>query len=318
MPLGGLRASVALLCTLVLTGCVHTRGGGMDSRSVRKEQNREVAVLTAHATASNLAAAALLVPPNDPTSRQALDLIERAETLAPRRPELVWLHLAICERLKCDAKAQIAAHLQALDPDNGFAWALDLEHVQSSGARAVTAVIARIGAAPRMTVYWNQLEVMMVDALAVANPSQSLATRYLGAVGVLAAEAVPPLLPMYKACRLAQLDLPGRRAACEAMVARMEQSSTVLTQNLAPSLQERWWPPGSPQREVERAKLRRLDYLMTTSGRLRWWRINRDVALRIEAARRSNREEDVELAVVKSLGLPLEPPVHWKDPLHSN
>lgn len=288
----------------------------MDRRSFRSEQNREVGVLMAHATASNLAAAALLVAPDDPTGRRALDLIERAETLAPQRPELVWLHLAICERLKCDAEAQIAARLQALDPDNGFAWASDLERVQSSGSDAVTAVIARIGAAPRMTVYWNQLEVMMVDALAVANPSQNLATRYLDAVGVVAAEAVPPLLPMAKACRVAYLDLPGRRAACEAMVARMEQSSTVLTQSLALTLQERWWPPGSPQCEVVRAKRRRLDYLMTTSSRVRWWRINRDVALRIEAARRTDREEDVELAVVKSLGLPPEPPVHWQDPLH--
>jgi hypothetical protein len=253
---------------------------------------------------------------NDPTSMQALDLIERAETLAPRRPELVWLHLAICERLECNEQAQIAGRLQGLDPDNGVAWALDLERAQSSGADAVTAVVARIGAAPRMTVYWNQLEAMMVDALAVANPSQNLATRYIDAIGVLAAQAVPPLLPMSKACRPAQLDLRGRRAACDAMVARMEQSSIVLTQSLALNLQERWWPPGSPQREVVCAKRRQLDYVLTTSSRLRWWRINRDVALRIEVARRTDREEDVELAVVKSLGLPPEPPVQWKDPLH--
>jgi hypothetical protein len=32
----------------------------------------------------------------------------------------------------------------------------------------------------------------------------------------------------------------------------MEQSSTVLTQSLALSLQEHWWPAGSPQREVAR------------------------------------------------------------------
>jgi hypothetical protein len=288
----------------------------MDSRSYRKELNREVAFLARHATASNLATAALLVAPNDPTSRQALDLIERAETLAPRRPELVWLHFAICERLMCNAEAKIAARLQALDPDNGLAWALDLERAQSPGADAVTAVIARIGASPRMTVYWNQLEVMMVDALTVANPSQNLATRYIDAVGLLAAQAIPPLSPMSKPCRLAQLDLRGRRAACEAMMARMEQSSIVLTQGLALSLQERWWPPGSPQREIVCAKRHRLDYLLTTSSRLRWWRINRDVALRIETARRTDREEDVELAVVKSLGLPPEPPEHWRDPLH--
>jgi hypothetical protein len=168
-----------------------------------------------------------------------------------------------------------------------------------------------------MTIYWNQLEVMMVDALAVANPSQSLATRGTVAIGVLAAQAIPALQPMSKACRLEQLNLPGRRAACEALVARMEQSSTVLTQSLAISMQERWWPAGGPQREVVRAKRRRLDYLMTVSSRIRWWRMNRDMAVRIDAARKTDREEDVELAMIKAFGLPPEPPTDWKDTLHS-
>ena len=158
----------------------------------------------------------------------------------------------------------------------------------------------------------------MVDALAVANPSQRLATRGTVAIGTLAGQIIPPLQPISKACRLEQLDLPGRRAACEALVARKEQSSTVLTQSLAISMQERWWPAGSPQREVVRAKRRRLDYLMTMSSRIRWWRTNRDMAVRIDAARKSDREEDVELAMIKSLGLPLEPPIDWRDTLHSS
>ncbi len=96
----------------------------------------------------------------------------------------------------------------------------------------------------------------------------------------------------------------------------MEQSDTVLTQSLALSLQERWWPAGSPQRAVLRAKRRQLDYLMTMSSRIRWWHMNHDMAVRIEAARSTDREEDVERAVIKSLGLPPEPPVNWKDPVY--
>jgi hypothetical protein len=100
------------------------------------------------------------------------------------------------------------------------------------------------------------------------------------------------------------------------LVARMEQSDTVFTQSLALSLQERWWPAGSPQRVILRAKRRRPDYLMTMSSRIRWWRMNHDVAVRIEAARSTDREKDVARAVIKSLGLPAEPPVDWKDPMH--
>jgi hypothetical protein len=52
------------------------------------------------------------------------------------------------------------------------------------------------------------------------------------------------------------------------------------------------------------------------SSRIRWWRMNRDMAVRIDAARTTDREEDVELAMIKSFGLPPEPPMDWKDTLH--
>lgn len=311
-----MRCSVALLWLVALAGCAHAGRGDADAQSFRAERNREANVLIARATPSDLAAAALLLGPDDPDSRQPLDLIERAQALAPSRPELVWVHLTICKRFRCEAKAQIAARLQALDPDNGFAWALDLERLPPSDSAAVTAVIARMGASRKMTTYWNQLQVMMVDALAVARPSEDLVTRGFGAIGIVAAESMPPLQAIVRACAPEQLDLRGRRAACEAMVAHMEHSDTVLTQSLALSVQERWWPAGSPQRDVLRAKRRQLDYLMTMSSRIRWWRLNHDMAVRIEAARSTAREEDVERAVVKSLGLPLEPPADWKDPVY--
>jgi hypothetical protein len=317
MQLRKLSSFISLICILALPGCAHARGDGTDAEAFRAERIREVEVLVAHSTPSNLTAAALLAAPGDLIARQPLELITQAEALAPQRPELAWVQLAICKRLKCEAKEQIVAHLQEIDPDNGFVWAPDLEHAQSSGSTvAVTAAIVRIGAGPRMTFYWNQLEVMMVDALAVANPSQSLATRGTVAIGVLAGQVIPALQPIAKACRLEQLNLPGRRAACEALVAHMKQSSTLLTQGLAISMQERWWAAGSPQREIVSAKRRRFDYRMTMSNRIRWWRMNRDMAVRIEAARKTDREEDVELAIIKSFGLPPEPPMDWKDTLH--
>lgn len=309
MRSGKSLSSVALLCGLALAGCAHTMPDGADREGSRAESNREVEALVARETPSNLAAAAVLataaVVAGNPSARQPLELIERAEALAPRHPELAWLHLRICNLLKCEAKAQIEARVQALDPDNGFVWMSDLEKAQSSGSdAAVTAAIARVGAAPKMAFYWNQLEVMTADALAVANPSRDLATRGIWAIALLGVVAIPPLQPLAKPCRLEQLQLPGRRAACELMAANMEHSDTVLVHSLALSLQERWWPTDSPQREVVSAKRRRLDYVMTTAGRIRWWRLNRDMAARIDAARRTDCEEDVDLAIIKASGLP--------------
>lgn len=310
-----LRRFIALLCMLTLAGCAHARRSA-DAQSFRAERDREAGVLITHATPDDLAAAALLLTPDDRNARQPLDLIERAETIAPRRPELVWVQLAICERLKCDSRAQIVSHLQALDPDNGFAWSLDLGRLPSTDSDAITPVIARIGAAPKMTLYRTQLEVMMVDALAVARPSDDLATRGAYAMGIFAAGPIPPLQAIYRACRLEALGLRGRRAACAAVAAHMEQSDTVLTQKLALRMQERWWPAGSPQRDALRAKRREIDYLMTMSSRIRPWRMNHDMAVRIAAARHTAREEDIERAIVKSMGLPLEPPASWQDPMH--
>jgi hypothetical protein len=98
------------------------------------------------------------------------------------------------------------------------------------------------------------------------------------------------------------------------MFVRMEQSSSVLTQSFALSVQQRWWPAGSAERAALLNKHRRLDYLMTVSSRVRLWHMNRDMAVRLDAARRNEREEDVEIAMLKSFGLPTDPPVDWKDP----
>lgn len=51
---------------------------------------------------------------------------------------------------------------------------------------------------------------------------------------------------------------------------------------------------------------------MQMSGQIRW-RINRDMAIRMDAARKSEREEDVMLAVMKAYGIPLAAPPAWKD-----
>ena len=58
--------------------------------------------LVAHPTPTNLAAAAFLAESGDLIGRRPLELIAQAEALAPQRAELAWVHLAICERLKCE------------------------------------------------------------------------------------------------------------------------------------------------------------------------------------------------------------------------
>jgi len=140
---------------LTLAGCAHAKEDGTDADVFRAERTRQVEVPRCTSNSDpTLAAAAFLAESGDLIGRRPLELIAQAEALAPQRAELAWVHLAICERLKCAAKEQIEVHLQEIDADNGLVWAADLEDAQSSGsAVAVTAAIARIGASPRMTLY---------------------------------------------------------------------------------------------------------------------------------------------------------------------
>jgi hypothetical protein len=98
---------------------------------------------------------------------------------------------------------------------------------------------------------------------------------------------------------------------------RLEQSSEIIGQMLALGIQARWWPAESPERAMIAGKRRRLDYAISESGRTRLFRMNHDMALRIDAARRYAREEDVALALLKSFGAPTEPPADWKDKFHT-
>jgi hypothetical protein len=321
MPFSNWCVTFLLLCELALAGCAHQPP---DIPSIRATNDREIRALLAVPTPGRLAAASVLEvrasaleAPREQLakSERSMKLIEQAEALAPIQPELVWLELAHCRRLQCDASRQIEDRLKTLDPGNGFVWLSDLERAQASGSQAaVTEAILRIGNSSKMTFYVNELEVMFTDALATAELLENPVNRGLEAIGLLTGSAIPPLLPMGKACQLEQLAVQGRRAACESMFVRMEQSRSVLTQSFALSMQQRWWPAGSSEREALLKKHRRLDYLISVSSRMRVWHMDGDMATRLDSARRTEREEDVEIAMVKSFGLPTDPPAGWKDP----
>jgi hypothetical protein len=307
-----------ILCIMGLAGCAR------ESRGVREfdsQRDAEIAALVAEGSAASLATASLMSRLDTPASRSA-DLIARAASLAPNRPELIWVQWRECATSHCADEEQIGAHLKTLDPDNGLAWLPDLQEAWARQSPSeVTAVAAQIGAARHMKIYWNSLIVMMVDAFAGNGRSprhsaigRDVSTRMIYSIGILAAVSIPPLQPFGRVCGVDQLDQPGRRAACEAMFARLKDSDTVLTQGLGLRLQEKWWPVASPERKALQAERRQLDYLMMASSRVRPLHMNRDAATRLAAARRSQSETNVMEAMLTAFQEPLERPTDWKDP----
>jgi hypothetical protein len=311
------------------TGCTGLHTGATHKSS---DEDNEVTFLIQKGTADSLATASLLAhltqsDADEDTADAASArpepsvLIGKAVALAPDRPELIWLQYRDCEQRRCTELMQIATRLKALDPDNGFAWLADLRTVQSLATPEVTKLLSQIGATRYPRLYWNMLTVMMFDALTHGDRSRPATAitrdaddRLTHVTGILAAVDIPAFQAITRACRLDQFDLPGRRAACESLMARLETSDAVITQNLSLSLQQSWWPVDSPQRSALHGRLLQQRYLSVASNRVRGPHADSDARMRVDLMRHLPREEDVERAMLLAFKEPLDRPADWHSP----
>jgi hypothetical protein len=302
-----------------------------DVKHLQSDESTEIAYLMRRATADSLATASLLAhltqasddqrasaapAPPDPSQ-----LIERAISMAPNRPELVWLQLRDCETRRCAEEARIAARLKEIDADNGLAWLADLNAAQSRSPDEVTRAIAQMGDAQKPRVYWNQLAVMMFDALTHrdrADPptaiTQHADDRLMHVTGVLAALNAPAFRPLAYACRQDDQAATGRRAACEKAMARLEASDAVLTHLVRLSVLEAWWPASTKEGAALRQERLQRRYLTVASNRARQGLADGDAETRVDAMRHLKTEEDVERAMLTAFHEPIERPADWRSP----
>jgi hypothetical protein len=304
---------------LLLAGLVACAGESRKTHDFEAQRDAAVAELTERGTSQSLATASLLSSLKNAAQSQAL--IKRAVDIAPEEAALAYLQWRECAAAPCAEEQQVRIRLQSVAPDNGLSWLPDLNAAwESADAFAVTQAVARIGASRRISIYWNALVVMMTDELGKGSPSPAgaalfsdLATRMLYADGIVSALSIPPLLYMGKSCRLDQFDQPGRREACEAMTARLSESDNMLMQGLGISIQQKWWPEGSVEREQLRAQRRQLDYVLEASTRTWVLHLRRDSAERLKSLRNSNREVEAMQAMLVFYHQPLERPTDWKE-----
>jgi hypothetical protein len=327
-----MRIVLSLALWLALIGAPGTAPGAPVHR--QSDEADEVAFLLRAGTANSLATASLLAhlipasdglpaaggapaadgaPPPEPAA-----LIGRAVSMAPGRPELLWLQLRECQARRCADQARIAARLREIDPDNGLAWLADLDAAQAMSPAEVTQVIERIGAAPSPRLYWNALTVLMFDALTHHDRSapptaitQHADDRLLHVTGVLTALDMPAFRSLAYVCSVDQLGAAGRRAACERAMARLESSDAVMTHLVRLSILTEWWPADSPEGMALRQERAQRRYRTVASNRLRPGHADRDAELRVETMRHTPREEDVERAMLTAFHEPLERPPGW-------
>jgi len=327
VPAGWWPQFSAMLCVL-LGPNTHARA---DVKHLQSDESTEIAYLIRRGTADSLATASLLAhltqvsdderAPGAPAPPDPAQLIERARSLAPNRPELVWLQLRDCESRRCAGEARIAARLKEIDADNGLAWLGDLNAAQSKSPEEVTRVIEQMGAAPGPRVYWNRLTVMMFDALThhdrtepATAITQHADDRLMHVTGVLAAVDAPAFRPLAYACRPGEFVAAGRRAACERAMARLEASDAVVTHLVRLSVLEAWWSASTPEGAALRAERLQRRYLTVASNRVRKGHADSDAQTRVGAMRHLQTEEDVERAMLTAFHEPLERPADWQSP----
>ena len=284
-------------------------------------RSEAVRALTARGDANSVATAAALsftssfaAPGAAPT---ALQLIARASDLAPENAAIGWLHLQLCATAPaCDSR-EAATVLRWVDADNAAAWLAELSTAQKDKDTVeVERVLADMARGTRFDLYYNQIMVMMFDALTGVRhelPGGVVASdtaRLTALAGVANAEIVPAFSSLIDACREAA-PRSERREDCMKVAKIMQRGDTVIVQMVGFGVERRLIPADSKEAKSLAERRRLLEWRMSAAGKLDVailpWTQSARTRTRLAAMRSRPREEDVCIALLREHKMPLEP-----------
>ncbi len=263
----------------------------------------------------SLEAAAFLTGIGKEEPAQRLELFARADAAAPERPDLVWMHLQACGQVASCATSPLETRLQALDPENGAAWAMSLRDAATAhDAARLQAVTIETARAPRFDIYWNTIVLRTSRALITTgtmDPAQAVATAY----GVGAALAIPSYQTISASCKDALAGPPEHLDACRHLAAMLRQGDTYITEMIGTVITKRSWPDTSAEYQDAVAARRIAHYRMDTGLKAdeklgigtKW------SELTLKLLEETRTEQQVGLGLIKAAGLSPNPPVDWMD-----
>jgi hypothetical protein len=284
-------------------------------------RNEAVRVLAARTDANSVATAAALsftssfaAPAAAPT---ALQLIGRASDLAPENAAIGWLHLQLCATAPvCDSR-DAATVLRWVDPDNAAAWLAELSTAQKDrDTIEVERVLADMAHGTRFDLYYNQIMVMMFDALNGVRrelPGGVMASdtaRLTALAGVANAEIIPAFSPLIDACREARAG-SERREDCMRLSKIMQRGDTVIVQMVGFGIERRLIPADSKEARSLAERKHLLEWRLSAASKLDSsilpWTSHARTRTRLAEMRRRPREEDVCIALLREHKMALEP-----------
>jgi hypothetical protein len=280
-----------------------------------------VRALAARPDASSVATAAALnftnsfaQPSAAPTS---LQLIARAGDLAPENAAIAWLHLQLCANTPSCESRDAAIVLRWVDPDNGAAWLdqLSTAHKDKDNIE-IDRVIADMARGTRFDLYYNQIMVMMFDALNGVRrelPGGVMASdteKLIALAGVANAEIIPPFSPLIDACRESAA-ASERRADCLKLSKIMQKGDTVIVQMVGFGIEKRLIPADGKEARALAERKHLLEWRLSAASKLDAsvlpWTQSARTRTRLAQMRLRPREEDVCIALLREHKMALEP-----------
>lgn len=247
----------------------------------------------------------------------SVELAARASELDPENPSIAWLRLELCAAtLACDIR-EAATTMRWVDADNGAVWMATLAAAEKDRESVeVDRVLQDMAQGSRFDLYFNRTIVLVFDSLkqvAAALPAgyvPSDLSRLSEAMAIAGAEVVPPFAPLLAACR--ESSAAERRDNCLKLSKTMQHGDAVVTQMAGFTLERRLTAPDGKEARSIAERRRVLEWRIATASQndvpLFPWSTNALARARIAQMRAAPREEDVDIAILRKRGLPLEPP----------
>ena len=321
----GLKVTILGIAMSQPVAALATTAPGVKSASPADKfqvwRNEAVRALAARNDANSVATAAALsftssfaTPAAAPT---ALQLIARASDMAPESAAIGWLHLQLCATAPaCDSR-DAATVLRWVDADNAAAWLAELSTAQKDKDTVeVERVLGDMARGTRFDLYYNQIMVMMFDALSGVRhqlPGGVVASdtaRLTALAGVANAEIIPAFSSLIDACREAT-PRSERREDCVKLAKIMQRGDTVIVQMVGFGIERRLIPADSKEAKSLAERRHLLEWRMSAAGKLDSsilpWTQSARTRTRLAAMRLRPREEDVCIALLREHKMALEP-----------
>ncbi|MDR3387214.1 MAG: hypothetical protein P4L92_09195 [Rudaea sp.] len=294
----------------------------------------QINLLALHGDAGSLLAAALMAGTdaegrNRPPALQSPALLKRAQTAGAENALVWWVTAAFdChESNKNCPLPETLQKLESIDAENAAVWTLSLWHAQQAkDAPAARAALASAAQAKNYNDHFGaliddiyQAEGVLPISTEVLNATgQNVSAdgyRLISAAGIAAGVALPGYFALNDICKGTDPSDTALVADCLAVAQKMELSGSINSQNAGLSLKMAMLPAG-PELDAARARQRVLSWQTSRISDL-GDRLAAEPALSrvyTQALNESGDESAGVLAVLRSQGVALEPPVDWHPP----